>query len=112
MKVIIFFVYLYLGTEQIMLRDISADVYEELGFLLNPATFKNWVLLAGKLGYTNSHVMNFKLCPTYSTQMLLQDWAQRGEATVFKLYQTLKDIGREDAAEKLESSLVPSRGTV
>lgn len=95
-----------------MLREISADVYEELGFLLNPDSFKNWKFLAGKLGYTLTHVTNFKLCPMNSTQMLLQDWSQRGDATVQKLYQALVDIGRVDAAERLETILFPSRGTL
>lgn len=99
------------GPEGIMLREISADVYEELGFLLNPDSFKNWKLLAGKLGYTLTHVTNFKLCPMNSTQMLLQDWSQRGDATVQKLYQALVDIGRVDAAQKLKV-LFPSRGTL
>lgn len=95
-----------------MLRDVSADVFGELGFLLNPSSFKSWKILAGKLGYTLTHVTNFKLCPMNSTQMLLQDWSHRGDATVLKLYQTLMDIGREDAAQKLKRILFPSRGTL
>lgn len=100
------------GSEEIMLRDVSADVFEELGFLLNPSSFKSWKILAGKLGYTLTHVTNFKLCPMNSTQMLLQDWSHRGDATVLKLYQTLMNIGREDAAQKLKRILFPSRGTL
>lgn len=95
-----------------MLRDVSADVFEELGVLLNPSSFKSWKILAGKLGYTLTHVTNFKLCPMNSTQMLLQDWSHRGDATVLKLYQTLMNIGREDAAQKLKRILFPSRGTL
>ena len=91
-----------------MLRDVSADLYEKLGFLLNPLSLRgSWVHLAGKLGYTTIHVANFKLLPTQSTQMLLEDWAQRADATVLKLYQAVKAIGREDAAGELESILVP-----
>ena len=93
---------------QVMLRDISADVYERLGFLLNPASFRgSWIHLAGELGYTYSHVANFKLRPMHSTQMMLEDWAQRADASVFKLYRAVKAIGREDVAQELESILVP-----
>ena len=88
-----------------MLRDVRADVCERLGFLLNPASHKNWIYLAGKLGYTYEHVLNFKLCPMQSTQMLLVDWAMRADATVLKLYQALKEIGRADAARELEPIL-------
>lgn len=91
-----------------MLRDISADVYERLAFLLNPASFRgSWIHLAGELGYTCSHVANFKLRPMRSTQMMLEDWAQRADASVFKLYRAVKAIGREDVAQELESILVP-----
>ncbi|KAL9972003.1 hypothetical protein ACROYT_G018234 [Oculina patagonica] len=93
---------------QVMLRDVNAGIYEKLGFLLNPASLRgSWIHLAGKLGYTNAHVANFKLQPTNSTQMLLEDWAQQVDATVLKLYQAVKAIGREDAAGELESILVP-----
>ncbi|KAJ7327403.1 peptidase C14A [Desmophyllum pertusum] len=37
---------------QVMLRNVSAGIYEKLGFLLNPVSFKCWRHLAGKLGYT------------------------------------------------------------
>ena len=96
-----------------MLRDVGADIYEKLGFLLNPASLRgSWIHLAGKLGYTNTHVANFKLLPMRSTQMMLEDWAQRADASVFKLYRAVKAIGREDAARELESILVPFCTTV
>ena len=83
-----------------MLRDVRADVCERLGFLLNPASHKNWIYLAGKLGYTYEHVLNFKLRPMQS-----MDWAMRADATVLKLYQALEEIGRADAARELEPIL-------
>ena len=85
-----------------MLRDVSADIIEKLGFLLNPTCVKNWIYLAGKLDYTYAQVSNYKLCPMQSTQILLYDWATREDATVLKLYRVLMDIGREDAARVLE----------
>ena len=66
--------FLFVGNG-VMLRDVSAEVYERLGFLLNPAAHKNWIYLAGKLNYTYAQVSNFKLFPGQSTQMLLEDWA-------------------------------------
>lgn len=95
-----------------MLRNVSAGIYEKLGFLLNPVSFKCWRHLAGKLGYTYTQVANFKLNPMHSTQMLLEDWAQRTDATVFKLHQALTEIGRGDAARELESILIPYSTTV
>ena len=59
--------------------------------------------LAGKLGYTYSQILNFKLTPTHSTQMMLHDWATGPDATVRKLYETLKyDLRRDDAAMVLD----------
>ena len=95
-----------------MLREVSADIFERLGFLLNPSSSKNWIYLAGKLDYTYKQAMNYKLYPMQSTQMLLGDWSTREDATVVKLYQTLKDIGRADAAKELEPNLVPAGSTV
>lgn len=93
----------------VMLRDVSAEVYERLGFLLNPAAYKNWIYLAGKLNYTHAQVSNFKLFPGQSTQMLLEDWATAADATVAKLYHVLKEIGRADAAGELEPILAESK---
>ena len=95
-------------SDQVLLRDISAEIYEKLGFLLNPASIKNWIYLAGKLNYTYAQASNYKLHPMQSTQMLLEDWATRADATVLKLYQALKEIGREDAARELEPFLAAS----
>ena len=96
-----------------MLRDVSADLYEKLGFLLNPASLRgSWIHLAGKLGYTNTHVANFKLRPMHSTQVMLEDWAHQADATVFKLYWAVQAIGREDAARELEPILFPFGTTV
>lgn len=93
----------------VMLRDVSAEVYERLGFLLNPAAYKNWIYLAGKLNYTYAQVSNFKLFPGQSTQMLLEDWATTADSTVAKLYHVLKEIGRADAAGELEPILAESK---
>ena len=93
----------------VMLRDVSAEVYERLGFLLNPGAYKNWIYLAGKLNYTHAQVSNFKLFPGQSTQMLLEDWATAADATVAKLYHVLKEIGRADAAGELEPILAESK---
>ena len=41
--------------------------------------------------------------------MLLEDWATRAEATALKLYQALKEIGREDSASELEP--LPARSS-
>lgn len=107
------FSFFLLIDNQVMLRDVSADLYEKLGFLLNPASLRgSWIHLAGRLGYTNTHVANFKLRPMHSTQLMLEDWAQRADATVFKLYQNVQAIGREDAARELASILVPFGTTV
>ncbi|CAH3191871.1 unnamed protein product [Porites evermanni] len=93
----------------VMLRDVSAEVYERLGFLLNPAAYKNWIYLAGKLNYTHAQVSNFKLFPGQSTQMLLEDWATAADSTVAKLYHVLKEMGRADAAGELEPILAESK---
>lgn len=89
-----------------MMRDLTADVLEKLGLYLNPRSMKNWVTLAGRLGYTHTQVRNFKLEPTQSTQLMLYDWSVSGpDATVQRLYYTLQMLPRPDAAEVLEPFL-------
>ena len=90
-----------------MLRDVNAEIYEKLAFLLNPSSFKSWIQVAGKLGYTQIQVANFKLLPMQSTQLLLEDWAHRPDATVYKLHQIFTELGRGDAARELEPILAP-----
>ena len=68
--------------------------------------------LAGKLGYANTSVANFKSRPMHSTRVMLEDLAHQADATVFKLYWDVQAIGREDAARELESVLVPFVTTV
>ena len=88
-----------------MIKDITADVIEELGRYLNPQSLKNWKILAGKLGFRWLDVENFKLQPRNSTQLMLSSWSTSSGATVEVLHQKLLEIGRCDAAKLLEPFL-------
>ncbi len=91
----------------IMLRDVSHDIIEELANFLNPTSPpSNWRKVASMLDFPWNVINNLALCPTTATQQLLQRWGTKRDATVYKLYITLKEIARDDAAEVLERLLV------
>ena len=73
-----------------------ADVTERLAMHLNAS--KDWKRLAGLMNYSSVYTQNWDLTPCEATQKLLQDWSQRSDATVFTLYQFLKELHRDDAA--------------
>ena len=90
-----------------MLRDVSHDIIEDLANFLNPMSPpSNWRKVASMLDFPWSVINNLALCPTSATQQLLERWGTKRGSTVYKLYLTLKDIGRDDAAEVLERLLV------
>ena len=90
-----------------MLRDVSHDIIEELANFLNPTSPpSNWRKVASMLDFPWNVINNLALCPTSATQQLLERWGTKRDSTVYKLYLTLKDIGRDDAAEVLERLLV------
>lgn len=95
-----------------MLRDVSHDIIEELANFLNPTNPpSNWRKVASMLDFPWNVINNLALSPTTATQQLLERWGTKRDATVYKLYVTLKEIGRDDAAEVLERLLgspVPS----
>jgi len=71
-------------------------VFIELGRLLNPKSSKNWVTLAGHLGFTANDVKNMELCPEEATQRTLEEWGQTEGSTVDVLINTLKKMKRDD----------------
>ncbi|PFX23848.1 tumor necrosis factor receptor superfamily member 16-like [Stylophora pistillata] len=79
----------------------SATITEQLARLLNPENGKNYKNLAGLMGYDSTFIGNLKLTPTEATQKLLEDWQVREDATVFKLYCYLEQLGRHDAMDVL-----------
>lgn len=76
-----------------------ADVTERLAMHLNAS--KDWKRLAGLMNYSSIYTQNWEITPTEATQKLLQDWSQGSDATVFTLYQFLKELRRDDAASLL-----------
>lgn len=94
-----------LCTVDTKLRDVPANVIEELGQYLNPPLLKNWRFLAGKLGFRSLDVANFSLEPRNSTQLMLSRWQTLDFATVSFLYGKLLEIDRSDAAKILEPYL-------
>lgn len=95
----------------LMIRDVTHDIIEQLASYLNPINPpSNWRKVASMLDFPWNVINNLALCPTTATQQLLERWGTKRDATVYKLYLTLKDIGRDDAAEVLEKLLMECVG--
>ncbi|XP_046850330.1 tumor necrosis factor receptor superfamily member 16-like isoform X3 [Xenia sp. Carnegie-2017] len=95
----------------LMIRDVTHDIIEQLASYLNPINPpSNWRKVASMLDFPWNVINNLALCPTTATQQLLERWGTKRDATVYKLYLTLKDIGRDDAAEVLEKLLMERVG--
>ena len=77
-------------------------MFIELGRLLNPKSSKNWVTMAGHLGFTTNEVKNMELCPEEATQRTLEEWGQRDGSTVDVLMSVLKQMKRDDCVEVLK----------
>lgn len=71
-------------------------MFIELGTLLNPKSSKNWITLAGHLGFTTTEVKNMELCPEEATQRTLEEWGQRDGSSVDVLVSVLKEMKRDD----------------
>ena len=85
-----------------MVRELPSHIFMELGKLLNPKSFNNWITLAGRLGFNNSDVKNFEIFPEDATQRTLEEWGQRDESTVAVLINVLKEMKRDDCVEILK----------
>lgn len=90
------------GKNKTLVRDLPGHIFIELGRLLNPKSFNNWIKLAGLLGFTNSHVKNFEMDPEVATQNLLHEWGQRDGTTVDVLIEFLKEMNRDDCLQVLK----------
>lgn len=88
-----------------MVRDLSADIYEELGFKLNNNHPRNWVYLAGQLGFSMDQIRYLELQPRESTQNLINDWSSKPQSTVYSLHAALVKMNRPDAANLLKDFL-------
>ncbi|XP_031557249.1 tumor necrosis factor receptor superfamily member 26-like [Actinia tenebrosa] len=90
----------------LMLRDLNPETFENLCCLLNPEGSRNWKVLAGKLGYSQCKIQNFKLNRNEACQSLLQEWGTEGNTTVYVLYNHLLAMQRDDCTELLQKYLV------
>ncbi|XP_065061108.1 uncharacterized protein LOC135688259 [Rhopilema esculentum] len=96
--------YRVLKNPDVLVNSLPASVYQDLGKLLNPSQqYKDWQTLAGKMGYTQTDIENWKLRSTNDfTETVLMDWCTRKpNATVRDLYKIIVEIPREDAASVL-----------
>lgn len=57
------------------------------------------------MGYDTTFTGNLKLSPREATQELLKDWQMRDDATVYKLYCYLEELGRDDCMAVLHPLL-------
>ena len=96
-----FNIILLLLENNIKITTLPVTVTEELALLLNSRQGKNWKNLAGLMGYNSVFTQNLELTPLEATQRLLDDWGHKDDATVYKLYCFLQELGRDDACSKL-----------
>lgn len=89
----------------ILFRTTTADYTEKLAQHLNIDSGNNYLYLAGSMGYDTTFTGNLKLSPREATQELLKDWQMRDDATVYKLYCYLKELGRDDCMAVLHPLL-------
>lgn len=90
----------------ILFRTTTADYTEKLAHYLNIDSGNNYVYLAGSMGYDTTFTGNLKLSPREATQELLKDWQMRDDATVYKLYCYLEELGRDDCMAVLQPLLI------
>lgn len=90
----------------ILFRTTTADYTEKLAQHLNIDSGNNYLYLAGSMGYDTTFTGNLKLSPREATQELLKDWQMRDDATVYKLYCYLKELGRDDCMAVLQPLLI------
>jgi len=86
-----------------MVRELPAHLYEELGLKLNSRHPRNWVYLAGMLGFSRDQIRYLELQPRDSTQNLINDWSSKSNSTVYNLYVALTNMNRIDAAKVVEN---------
>ena len=84
------------------MRELPGHVFVELGVLLNPKSSKNWVTLAGHLGFTSNEVRNLELAIEEATQRVLAEWGQRDGSTVDVLIDIFKQMKRDDCVQVLK----------
>lgn len=87
----------------ILYRDVPFHITSSLALKLNPRGFNNWVTLAGKLNYSKEMVDYFGMVPDQATQRLLKHWETSNNSNVAVIHRHLKNMGRDDAAEVLET---------
>ena len=93
--------------EGALLRDQSGGIILGLHKLLNPEGPNNWRALAIELGVEYSLIRNFgdQENINTATSEMLHHWSTSNEATVDKLYKTLRKLGRDDACTFLEQNV-------
>lgn len=95
-------VVLFICKGKTLVRDLPGHIYFELGRFLNPKSLNNWMILAGRLGFSDSDVKNFDTYPDQATQRVLDEWGQREGSTVNALICELKEMKRDDCVQVLK----------
>uniref|UniRef100_A0A8C8VQ06 Myeloid differentiation primary response protein MyD88 n=1 Tax=Pelusios castaneus TaxID=367368 RepID=A0A8C8VQ06_9SAUR len=85
---------------------LNVSVRRRLGLYLNPraAVAADWAALAEALGYEYLEIRALEAQPDPSAR-LLDDWQGRGGATVGRLLELLRDLGRHDILAELRGRI-------
>lgn len=73
-----------------MLRDVPYTLITDLSQYLNPGD--RWKQLGGRLNFNSTQINNFAVDRGKSTEVMLQEWSQRENATVVALKNTFKTM--------------------
>ena len=79
------------------MADVTADLHEDLGRLLNPDSAKGWRYLSGKLGFKIENTNAFGIESHKATQEMLSAWSASRSAKLSTLACLLFSMGRDDA---------------
>ena len=104
----LFLCYFCCSDKGMLWRDVAGCYSDQLGTILNPVSSNDWSVLAGNLGYSPQEIGNFRLEKKSAAQFMLLDWGTTNESTVYRLYQALKRMRRDDAADTLLPLLTES----
>ena len=88
-----------------LLRDQPGGIILGLHKLLNPEGPNNWKALASELGVDYSLTRNFEESINMATSEMLHHWSTSNDATLDRLYQALRKLGRDDACTFLEKNV-------
>ena len=104
----------FLSFQGLLLRKQPGEIILGLHALLNPESQHNWRAVAAEIDVPYLQICNFESDDiNTATKEMLHYWGTSNDATVDRLYQALRKLGRDDACTFLEENVdFESVGTI